>query len=843
MKQRLFKSSVSKGWMFDDRRRRSDDILIAYEIGAIAGDTRSVFLIRMTRKRSFDSLYPFDPKIDKTLNKIRKFKNMHVGHSSGSFSSIFETDNFEIKHDISNNPLYKPDPMENNNRTLMELATPDLELTQSYKLKSGLVYLFPKFHGLAGEDPHKHLKEFHMVCSTMRPEGILEDYIKMKVFSFSLDGVARSTVVSTNSSPNFSSNSDNSVSVANNIDFSSYSSSNSNTYSNLDLTDSNKPELMENQDRTLKELATADVVYQPWCIEYPQLEPTQSYELKSGEDPHKHLKEFHVGILEDYIKIKAFLFSLDGVAKDWVYLQQAFFNTWGDMKHTFLEKFFSVSRTATIRKAICGIWQHVGETLHEYWERFNRLCATCPHHQISLMMMDCSMIDVASGGALMDKTSTIARHLILNMASNTQGAITNRVVNEVGVVDNVRLENQLTELTSLVRQLTISQHQQIPPLKICGICTFMEHPTNMCPTLQETESGNAEIVGAIGGNQYGRQSYQTRQFDGQQFGRPQQYRSSPIRLRYPTPLFQQQQQQIPTQNNSPSMEEWMKFQQNMNATMHDLKLQIGQLASSVSQIQMAGSGNLPSQTIPNPKGGNVSTIMLRSGKELQVALRPKPNPTDTESEPKANSRTRITPLLFPSQSLSTRKPEIDEDLLKMFRRVEINIPLLDAIKQFLKELCIHKRKKLKARAEVEGVLSVFIQKEVTARTQPAPPRKCRDLGIFSVPCTIGDCTFANAMLDLGASINVMPASIYKSLNFGDLEPIGVRCITHGYLEDVLVEVNELIFPTNFYVLDMEYEMSRKGSTLILGRPFLMTARTKIDLYAETLSMEFGDNLV
>ncbi|RDY02075.1 hypothetical protein CR513_14513, partial [Mucuna pruriens] len=91
---------------------------------------------------------------------------------------------------------------------------------------------------------------------------------------------------------------------------------------------SQEPKPMVNNDRTLKELATSDVVYQPWCIQYPQLEPAQSYELKSdlihllpkfhglvGEDRHKHLKEFH-GILEDYIKMKVFPFSLDGVAKD-----------------------------------------------------------------------------------------------------------------------------------------------------------------------------------------------------------------------------------------------------------------------------------------------------------------------------------------------------------------------------------------------------------------------------------------------------------------------------------------------------------------------------------------------
>ncbi|RDX66462.1 hypothetical protein CR513_54766, partial [Mucuna pruriens] len=129
--------------------------------------------------------------------------------------------------------------------------------------------------------------------------------------------------------------------------------------------------------------------------------------------------------------------------------------------------------------------------------------------------------------------------------------------------------------------------------------------------------------------------------------------------------------------------------------------------------------------------------------------------------------------------------------------------------------------------------------------------KCRDPRIFSVPCTIGECTFANAMLDLGASINVMPTSIYKALNFGDLEPTWMtiqlenRSVVQplGILEDVIVQVNKLIFPTDFNVLDMEDETPGKGSTLILGRPFLMTTRTKIDVHVGTLSMEFGDILV
>ncbi|RDX94189.1 hypothetical protein CR513_23451, partial [Mucuna pruriens] len=53
------------------------------------------------------------------------------------------------------------------------------------------------------------------------------------------------------------------------------------------------------------------------------------------------------------------------------------------LKELAMPDFFPSSKTVTIRKEICGIRQHSRETLHEYWERFNKLCATCPHHQIS----------------------------------------------------------------------------------------------------------------------------------------------------------------------------------------------------------------------------------------------------------------------------------------------------------------------------------------------------------------------------------------------------------------------------------------------------------------------------
>ncbi|RDX65696.1 hypothetical protein CR513_55626, partial [Mucuna pruriens] len=139
-------------------------------------------------------------------------------------------------------------------------------------------------------------------------------------------------------------------------------------------------------------------------------------------------------------------------------------------------------------------------------------------------MMDKSMIDAVSRGALMDKTPVAARHLILNMASNTQqlgirGPNLSWLVNEIGVASNQRLENQLTELTSLVRQLAVSQHHTAMAAKVCGICTSVGNPTNSCPTLQETESDHTKSVGVVGGFQDRKKPYQTRQFDNQSYGR------------------------------------------------------------------------------------------------------------------------------------------------------------------------------------------------------------------------------------------------------------------------------------------------------------------------------------
>jgi len=202
------------------------------------------------------------------------------------------------------------------------------------------------------------------------------------------------------------------------------------------------------------------------------------------------------GVDEEHVKLKAFPFSLKRAAKVWFFsILSGSIGTWNAMKKILLEKYFPASRVANIRKEICGIRQFYGETFFEYWERFEQLCIQCPHHQIpnqlliqyfyeGLMLTNSSIIDAASGGALVDKTPKAACQLMSNMAANskqfgTRGDFANKRVNEVSISN---LENKVNDLTSLVRSLACGNVHQV---KVCSICSLQGHTSNMCPTMQE----------------------------------------------------------------------------------------------------------------------------------------------------------------------------------------------------------------------------------------------------------------------------------------------------------------------------------------------------------------------
>ena len=122
--------------------------------------------------------------------------------------------------------------------------------------------------------------------------------------------------------------------------------------------------------------------------------------------------------------------------------------------------------------------------------------------------------------------------------------------------------------------------------------------------------------------------------------------------------------------------------------------------------------------------------------------------------------------------------------------------------------------------------SVVIQKSL--------PKKMQDPGSFTIPCTIRNFEFKKALCDSGASINLMPLSVVKRLNLGELTSIAMTlqmedrtmAQPEGVLEDVLIKVGKFIFPVDFVIMDMEEDTQ---VPLLLGRPFLATGATLIDL--------------
>ncbi|KAK4411813.1 hypothetical protein Sango_0254300 [Sesamum angolense] len=148
-----------------------------------------------------------------------------------------------------------------------------------------------------------------------------------------------------------------------------------------------------------------------------------------------------------------------------------------------------------------------GESLFEYWGRFNELVKSCPHHQIpdhlliqlfyeGVSSMDRKLIDAASGGALFNKTPTEARNLISIMASNSQQFGTRyddppRKSNEVSIA---AFDDRLNELTSLVKKIAVERTQHV---KACDIRTSSKHITDMCPKFQETPTEDVDAVGGF----------------------------------------------------------------------------------------------------------------------------------------------------------------------------------------------------------------------------------------------------------------------------------------------------------------------------------------------------------
>ena len=154
------------------------------------------------------------------------------------------------------------------------------------------------------------------------------------------------------------------------------------------------------------------------------------------------------------------------------------------------------------------------------------------------------------------------------------------------------------------------------------------------------------------------------------------------------------------------------------------------------------------------------------------------------------------------------------------------------------------KKLLTNRKRLEGL--VTLGEECSAVTQRGLPKKVDDPGSFTLPCSIGSMSIKNALADLGASINLMPHSMFLRLGYSGLKPtrmniqLADRSVKYpvGICENVLVKVGTFKFPVDFVILEMEED---ELVPIILGRPFLATARAVIDVHDGRLTLRVGND--
>ena len=304
----------------------------------------------------------------------------------------------------------------------------------------------------------------------------------------------------------------------------------------------------------------------------------------------------------------------------------------------------------------------------------------------------------------------------------------------------------------------------------------------------------------------------------------------------------------------------------------NLNQKIDNLQYSITKInkllEVQERGRFPSQTLPNPKGVHEvgsssnsgmdevkSIITLRSGKEVDQPM-PKPveetrKGEELESEHiflKEDSMKHCMAPPFPQALRSKKKASQQAGILEVLRQVKVNIPLSDIIKQvpayanFLKDLCT-----IKKGLGIEK--KAFLTEQVSAIIQSKNPVKYKDPGSPTISVNIGGTCIDKSLLDLGASVNLLPYSVYKQLGLGELKPTNITLsladrsvkIPKGIVEDVLVKVDKFYYPVDFVVLDTEpIENGPNHVPIILGRPFLATANAIINCRKGVMQLTFGN---
>ncbi|XP_061356324.1 uncharacterized protein LOC133300754 [Gastrolobium bilobum] len=467
------------------------------------------------------------------------------------------------------------------------------------------------------------------------------------------------------------------------------------------------------------------------------------------------------------------------------------------------------------------------------------------------MTPECRMIvNGAAGGTIGKKTTDETLELLDLMARNENASMAAAFPsiqpkkgilqlgnNDASLAENKVISQQLANLNAKLDKMQLSTSKV--DIFNCEYCKE-SHNTNECPTLNKVEPFQVNGIWYDPRPPQNTQGYPRNQNGGQ--GNNFQRRNQGSGLDYksnnylqPPPLPQKEPSELEkamiqlSKTTNDHINETRAYHKNQDASIRNLESQIGQLSR---QLAERTQGQFPGDTIVNPKE-DCKSIVTRSVSVI--------TPQDKQ---KGVQKAKVDkPVIEPEQekevdTLATEK----EELARQDKGGEKE-KVVEALKQpmdFSRFEKLPYPMKLKQQAQKQQYASAIIQKKF--------PPKLRDPGSFNIPIAIGNTNVGRALCDLEASINLMPLSICKSLGISELKPTMVslqladRSLRrpNGIIEDVLVKVDKFIFPADFIVLYMEEESE---IPLLLGRPFLATARAMIDVEQGKLELRMNDEKI
>ncbi|GJY70899.1 reverse transcriptase domain-containing protein [Tanacetum coccineum] len=526
-----------------------------------------------------------------------------------------------------------------------------------------------------------------------------------------------------------------------------------------------------------------------------------------------------------------FPFSLEGAARIWLDKEppQSIL-TWDDLVSKFINKFFPPSKTTNLRNEITRFQQRFDESFYEAWDRFNDLLRACPHHGFSelhqldtfynaLNTNDQDSLNSAAGGNFLDKMPRECLKII-ESKSKVRNSRSKPVVAKVSASTSTSgISPDVSELKDMVKALLLDKKNQSQapapqtpaPVKAveqsCVTCGG-GHSYQNCPAtdgniyrdnIQEYMS-QAAAVNYNQGNASYRPQIVVNQIEPpgviKNFNQGQVYQPQ---INQP-PTFQDQAPVPPAPGVSkPDFDNYVKAN---DAVMQNMQNQMANITDLITKFvnsntaSTSGSGSLPSNTIANPKG-DVKAITTRSGVSYngpQISSPPKEKENEPEvtkdtvqpsteniqppvvqtndqiGEPVVASKTKPT-LPYPSRANKEKLREKDNLLaskfMEIFWNLHFELSFADALLHMPKFAPMF-RKLLNDKDKMIELTKTPVNENCSAVILKKFPEKLGDPGRFLIPCDFPEMNECLALADLGASINLMPLSIWKEPKFSTL---------------------------------------------------------------------------